>query len=80
MSADADDLQQRPARCLTCWSWHTPADQVYTEIKRRAKDALLMLIEKEREGEQVITWMLHHGSHAQVPAIISTVRRCADQR
>jgi cullin 1 len=28
-------------------------DQVYTEIKRRAKDALLMLIEKEREGEQV---------------------------
>jgi hypothetical protein len=29
------------------------ADQVYTEIKRRAKDALLMLIEKEREGEQV---------------------------
>jgi hypothetical protein len=31
-----------------------PADQVYTDIKRRAKDALLMLIEKEREGEQVI--------------------------
>lgn len=31
-------------------------DQVYSEIKRRAKDALLMLIEREREGEQVRHW------------------------
>jgi hypothetical protein len=39
---------------------------VYTEIKRRAKDALLMLIEKEREGEQVIdlilSWCTHSGA------------------
>jgi hypothetical protein len=29
------------------------ADQVYVEMKRKAKDAILLLIEKERDGEQV---------------------------
>ena len=66
-----------PPPDLLVW---VPADQVYTEIKRRAKDALLMLIEKEREGEQVITCMLLHDSHAQALATLSTTRSCADQR
>jgi len=34
------------------------ADQVYSDIKRRARDALLMLIEREREGEQVLAEIL----------------------
>lgn len=29
------------------------ADEVYVEMKRKAKDAILELIEKEREGEQI---------------------------
>ena len=31
----------------------TSADEVYVEMKRKAKDAILELIEKEREGEQI---------------------------
>ena len=30
-----------------------PADHVYVEIKRQAKDAMLKLVEAEREGEQI---------------------------
>jgi hypothetical protein len=30
-----------------------PPDHVYVEVKRRAKDALLRLIEREREGELI---------------------------
>ena len=32
---------------------HTPPDHVYGEIKRAAKDAMLKLVEAEREGEQI---------------------------
>ena len=30
----------------------SPADNVYVEIKRRAKDAILQMIEREREGSR----------------------------
>jgi hypothetical protein len=56
-----------------------PADQVYTEIKRRAKDALLMLIEKEREGEQVITWITLVGSHSRALSYLQPMHHHADQ-
>lgn len=38
---------------LTLYLGHGPADKVYVEIKERAKDAVLAMIEKEREGEQI---------------------------
>lgn len=30
-----------------------PSDQVYVEVKRRARDAVLKLVEREREGELI---------------------------
>lgn len=42
---------------LPSWPWHPwpppPTDQVYVEVKRPAKDAVLRLIEREREGELI---------------------------
>ena len=35
---------------MTCWH---AADDVYNEIKKRTKDAILVIIDQEREGEQV---------------------------
>jgi len=32
---------------------HSPPDHVYVEVKKRAKDAVLKLIEREREGELI---------------------------
>lgn len=32
---------------------HTSTDLVYVEIKKRTKDGVLLLVEKEREGELV---------------------------
>ena len=29
------------------------ADEVYVEMKKKAKDAILALVEKERDGEQI---------------------------
>jgi len=31
----------------------TRADQVYVEMKRKARDAVLAMVEREREGEQI---------------------------
>jgi cullin 1 len=46
------------------------ADSVYVEIKKRAKDAILKLIESEREGEQVDKALLKN-----VLGIFQEVRR-----
>jgi hypothetical protein len=40
-----------PHALLTCVS--ASADNVYQEIKKKAKDAVLKLIEREREGELI---------------------------
>lgn len=34
-------------------AWRVVADDVYSDMKRKARDAILQLIELEREGEQI---------------------------
>jgi cullin 1 len=46
--------------CLPCICYLSlpPTDQVYADVKRNARSAVLKLIEREREGELIDKMML----------------------
>ena len=47
------------------------ADQVYVEMKRKARDAVLSMVEREREGEQIDRVGI-------VVALLSHLLRCSE--
>ena len=56
-----------PARC---------ADEVYAEVKKQAKDAVLVSIDKERDGEQIDRSLLKNVLGIFIEARMPCRRRC----